>query len=104
MHQSLAEAKKFFRFRNRIAKFNANMKNGYSSIACPQCSVQPDTQIHSVQCPDVKAKISQEGDYHDIFSKNISAHISKTQVAKRESWVNSENLHFTVQARFWSQK
>ena len=36
----VAEAKNLFRFRTRIAKFKANMKNGYSSVACPPPNVQ----------------------------------------------------------------
>ena len=73
-----AEAKNLFRFRTRIAKFKANMKNGYSTITCPLCSVQPDTQVHSMQCQEVKARIKIEGDYKDIFTKHIPSNISKT--------------------------
>ena len=72
------EAKNLFRFRTRSAKFKENMKNSYNIRTCPLCCVQPDTQAHSLQCHEVKSKIRVEGNYGDIFSKNIPTNISKT--------------------------
>lgn len=74
----VAEAKNLFRFRTRAAKFKENMKNSYPSITCPLCHIQPDTQVHSVQCTVVKTKVNVEGEYKDIFSENIPSSISKT--------------------------
>ena len=74
------EAKNLYRFRTRSAKYKQNMKTGYSStsIACPLCQVQPDTQPHSLQCTEVKAKTKVEGRYLDIFEEDIPSDISKT--------------------------
>ena len=45
---TVQEAKNLFRFRTRVAKFQANMKNNPGlPMACPFCKVQPDTQQHS---------------------------------------------------------
>ena len=74
----VAEAKNLFRFRTRSAKYKENMKNSYSSIACPVCLVQPDTQVHSTQCPEVITKVKIQGDYKDIFTNDIPSDISKT--------------------------
>ena len=74
----VAEAKNLFRFRTRAAKFKENMKNSYSSMTCPLCQIQPDTQLHSVQCTVVKTKVNIKGEYKDIFSENITSSISKT--------------------------
>ena len=75
---SVAEAKNLYRFRTRSAKFKENMKNGYQSITCPFCFVHPDTQVHSMQCDDIKTKITIKGIYEDIFKQNISKDISET--------------------------
>ena len=74
----VAEAKNLLRFRTRSAKYKENMKNSYSSIACPVCLVQPDTQVHSTQCPKVITKVKIQGDYKDIFTNDIPSDISKT--------------------------
>ena len=74
------EARNLYRYRTRCAKYKENMKNGYitTSLACPMCLVQPDTQSHSVQCPEVRAKVKVEGSYKDIFQDEIPTDISKT--------------------------
>ena len=72
------EAKNLFRFRTRSARFKENMKNSYNVRTCPLCCLQLDTQAHSLQCPEVKSKITVEGNYKDIFSQNIPRNISKT--------------------------
>ena len=54
------------------------MKTGYQCTPCPFCSVQPDTQIHSVQCTVVKSRITVQGKYFDIFKENIPTEIVKT--------------------------
>jgi hypothetical protein len=74
----VVEARNLYRFRTRVAKFKLNFKNSYESIACPLCLVQPDTQVHCVQCPEVKNKIDVQGDYRDIFTERISTDISRT--------------------------
>ena len=76
----MAEAKNLYRFRTRSAKFKENMKNGYQSITCPFCFVHPDTQVHSMQCDDIKTKITIKGIYEDIFKQNISKDISETLI------------------------
>ena len=75
---SVAEAKNLYRYRTRSAKFKENMKTGYQCTPCPFCSVQPDTQIHSVQCTVVKSRITVQGKYFDIFKENIPTEIVKT--------------------------
>ena len=72
------EARNLYRFRTRCAKFKENMKTGYQSTPCPFCLVQPDNQIHSVQCSVVSTKVKIEGNYNDIFKENIPSNISKT--------------------------
>ena len=75
---SVAEARNLYRFRTKCAKFQENMKTGCSWIYCPLCNIQPDTQAHSIMCSVVKAKISVEGNYQDIFKPNIPPGISRT--------------------------
>ena len=75
---SVTEAKNLYRFRTRSAKFKENMKNGYQSIECPFCFVHPDTQLHSVQCVQVKKKITMKGNYEEIFLEKISKDIAET--------------------------
>ena len=54
---SVAEACNLYKYRTRVAKFKENMKGSYSCTTCPLCLVQPDSQAHSVQCPEVKDKL-----------------------------------------------
>ena len=76
---SVQEAKNLFKFRTRVAKFQANMKNNPGlSITCPFCQVQPDTQNHSVLCHVVKSKIDVRGNYRDIFLDDIPVEIART--------------------------
>ena len=53
----VAEARNLYRYRTRSAKYKENMKSSYTntSLACPVCLLQPDTQQHSLQCTEVKA-------------------------------------------------
>ena len=75
---TVEEARNLFKYRTRVAHFKENMKSSYASTVCPLCMVQPDTQTHSMQCPEVKLKTKIEGHYSDIFSENIPSTISKT--------------------------
>ena len=68
---SVAEAKNLYRYRTKCARFQENMKQISSSIYCPLCNLQPDTQAHSVTCSVVMAKISVEGNYLDIFKPSV---------------------------------
>ena len=79
---SVEKARKLFRYRTRVAKFKDNMKSSFPVTTCPLCLVQPDTQVHSFQCPEVKVKL--EGNYNDIFRENIPTNISRTllQISK----------------------
>ena len=61
-----------------LQSFKENFKNSYVGIACPLCLVQPDTQVHCVQCPVIKDNITVKGNYSDIFSYDISSDISKS--------------------------
>ena len=72
------EAKNLFRFRTRGATFKENYGDRYQSKGCPLCAVHLDTQAHSLQCEEVKEKISIEGRYSDIFREKIPKDISKT--------------------------
>jgi hypothetical protein len=76
----VAEARNLYRYRTRSAKYKENMKSSYTdtSLACPVCLLQHDTQQHSPQCPEVKAKIKVNGSYKDIFEEDIPPDISKT--------------------------
>ena len=76
---TVQEAKNIFKFRTRVAKFQANMRNSPGlSLACPFCKVIPDTQQHSVQCSVVKSKVDVKGNYNDIFLDNIPVEIART--------------------------
>ena len=75
---SVKEAQNLYRYRTRVAKFKENFKNSYVGIACPLCLVQPDTQAHCVQCPEIKDNVTVKGTYSDIFSDDISSDISKS--------------------------
>ena len=77
---SVPEAKTLYRYRTRSAKYKENMKTSYTatSLACPLCQVQPDTQQHSLQCPVVRDNTQVEGRYQDIFEEDIPSDISKT--------------------------
>ena len=72
------EGKNLYRYRTRSAKYKENMKTSYQATPCPFCSVQPDTQLHSVQCTVVKSKVKIEGNYDDIFQEDIPRDISQT--------------------------
>ena len=61
------------------------------SVACPFCHVQPDTQLHSVQCNVVKSKINVRGNYRDIFQDNVSVEIIRTLMEIRKLRENLEN-------------
>jgi hypothetical protein len=76
----VAEARNLYRYRTRCAKYKENMKSSYmhTSLACPLCLVQPDTQKHSLECDEVKSKTVIEGKYEDIFDEDIPSGISKT--------------------------
>ena len=76
---TVQEAKNLFKYRTRVAKYQANMKNNPKlSLTCPFCKVQPDTQIHSAQCHVVQSKVDVRGNYKDIFLDNIPVEIIKT--------------------------
>ena len=77
---TVEEAKNLYRYRTRVAKYNKNMKSSFTNVskACPLCLVQPDTQVHSVSCPEVKSKVLVKGTYEDIFYEDIPSDISKT--------------------------
>ena len=55
-----------------------NFGDRYEHKGCPLCTVQLDTQVHSVQCERVKDEISIEGRYSDIFRGKVPSNISKT--------------------------
>ena len=72
------EAKNLFQYRTKSANFKDNFGDRYENKGCPLCTVQLDTQVHSVQCEIVKDEIPIEGRYSDIFKKKIPSNISKT--------------------------
>ena len=76
----VAEARNLYRYRTRCVKYKENMKSSYThtSLACPLCLVQPDTQKHSLESNEVKSKTVIEGKYEDIFDEDIPSGISKT--------------------------
>ena len=89
---TVQEAKNLFKYRTRAAKFQANMKNNPGlSLACPFCKVQPDTQLHSVQCNVVQSKVNVKGNYRDIFLDNIPVEIARTLMEITKLRENQEN-------------
>jgi hypothetical protein len=72
------EAQNLFKYRVRVAHFKENFGDKYENKACPLCSVNLDTQVHSVQCEKVKEKVTIDGKYNDIFKEKIPRNISKT--------------------------
>ena len=72
------EAQNLFKYRVRVAHFKENFGDKYENKACPLCSVNLDTQAHSVQCEKVKEKVTIDGKYNDIFKEKIPRNISKT--------------------------
>ena len=55
---AVAEARHLNRYRTKCAKYKENMKSSYPNtpLACPLCLLQPDTQKHSLQCHELKAR------------------------------------------------
>ena len=43
------EAQNLFKYKVRVAQFRENFGDKYENKACPLCSVNLDTQVHSVQ-------------------------------------------------------
>jgi hypothetical protein len=72
------EAKNLFKYRTKSANFKDNFGDRYEYKGCPLCTVQLDTQVHSVQCERVQEEISIEGRYSDIFRGKVPSNISKT--------------------------
>ena len=74
------EAKNLFKYRVKVANFKENYRERYKDTVtvCPLCTIHLDTQAHALQCPEIKAKIKIEGNYHDIFKNKIPSEISKT--------------------------
>ena len=90
------ESKNLYRYRTRSARYKENMKSSYTatSLACPLCQVQPDSQPHSLQCTEVKTKTKVEGRYLDIIGEDIHSDISKTllRISKIGALVHSAEL------------
>ena len=61
------EAKNLFKYRTKSANFKDNFGDRYENKECPLCTIQLDTQEHSVQCERIKDEISIEGSYSDIL-------------------------------------
>ena len=74
------EAKNLFKFRTKSANFKDNFGDRYQNKGCPLCTLQLDTQVHSVQCERVNVEISVEGRYSDIFREKVPSDISKTLI------------------------
>ena len=72
------EAQNLFKYRVGVAQFKENFGDRYEDKTCPLCSINLDTQMHSLECVKVKQKIEIEGRYSDIFRGKISSNISKT--------------------------
>ena len=72
------EAQNLFRFRVGVAQFKANFGDRYPNKVCPLCTLNLDTQVHSVQCEGVKEKVTINGKYSDIFKENVPSDISQT--------------------------
>ena len=73
------EAQNLFKYRVRVAHLKENFGDKYENKACPLCSVNLDTQVHSVQCEKVKEKVTIDGKYNDIFKeKNTKKHLKNS--------------------------
>ena len=85
-----------FKFRTRMHNVKNNFRNNYkqSSILCPLCNVEDDTQEHLFVCQAILERCdvlqSQESEvaYEDIFSPDVNillkvAHVLKVLVKTR---------------------
>ena len=71
------------------------MKSSYLSTCCPFCFVHLDSQQHSLQCVEVKSKITIEDKYEEILKEDMPSDTSKTilRISKfREDIINSSQV------------
>ena len=65
------EAINIFKFRVKMAKFDANFHGQQPIKSCPLCFEHEDTQELSFQCKVIKSKLKHESEYEEIFQKDI---------------------------------
>jgi hypothetical protein len=78
------EAQNLFKYRARVAQFKENFEDKYENKACPMCSVNLDTQVHSLLCEKVKEKVNIEGKYSDKIQNTIKHFKNSLQHFKAE--------------------
>ena len=49
-----------------------------SSLACPACGLQPDSQSHALQCEEMMKHMKPEGQYSEIFKDKVPSEIAKS--------------------------
>jgi hypothetical protein len=67
-----------FSFRTRMANFGENFQNGRGHVQCPLCQTHFDSQSMAFQCASVKAELSLNGCYQDIFKEDIPSNLVTT--------------------------
>ena len=65
-----------FSFRTIMANFGENFRNGRGQ--CPLCQNHFDSQSMAFQCASVKAELSLNGCYQDIFKEVIPSNLVTT--------------------------
>ena len=75
---NISEAKSLFKFRLRMAPFGENFRGGQKTIICPLCKNHPDGQSDSFGCTQLKKVIHINGNYNQIFYKDIPKELATT--------------------------
>ena len=73
---SVKEAKFLFMLRCRMADVKANFSGSYSSLCCPLCEVETDTQKHLLSCEALSEEneiVTRVPSYEDLFSIELEA-------------------------------
>ena len=79
---SVKQARILFKFRTRMIQCWGNFKGGRPPQQCPICREpsSEDNQEHMMNCRVLKERANVEGNYPDIFRKNIDEIIARTLV------------------------
>ena len=67
-----------FKFRTRMSPFGENFRSGNLSTICPLCLSHVDSQEESMNCPTLRRELRINGDYKDLFSKDIPSDLVQT--------------------------
>ena len=67
-----------FKFRTRMSPFGENFRSGKQSTICPFCLSHVDSQEKSMDCPTLRKELRINGNYQDLFSKDIPVELVQT--------------------------